>query len=153
MCGISGIIGSKAKISNIKQMTDSLVHRGHDNINHYISNHYILGHNRRAIIDINTNANQPFNLPNEPYYLVFNGEIYNYLELKKELIDLNHHFETNSDTDVVQDEISHNIFASPILKIDTSKYNCIITPHIAGATYDSMAMTEVFIANKLLKNV
>ncbi|QTY28137.1 D-isomer specific 2-hydroxyacid dehydrogenase family protein [Flavobacterium sp. CS20] len=56
-------------------------------------------------------------------------------------------------TDVVQDEISHNIFASPIFKIDTSKYNCIITPHIAGATYDSMAMTEVFIANKLLKNV
>jgi asparagine synthetase B (glutamine-hydrolysing) len=134
-------------------MTDSLVHRGHDNINNYISNHYILGHNRRAIIDINTNANQPFTLPNKPYHLVFNGEIYNYLELKKELIDLNHHFETNSDTDVVQDEISHNIFASPIFKIDTSKYNCIITPHIAGATYDSMAMTEVFIANKLLKNV
>lgn len=56
-------------------------------------------------------------------------------------------------TDVVYDEVSPSIFESPIFKIDISQYNCIITPHIAGATYDSMAMTEVFIAHKLLKNV
>ncbi|MGB2087862.1 MAG: NAD(P)-dependent oxidoreductase [Psychroflexus salarius] len=56
-------------------------------------------------------------------------------------------------TDVVYDEVSSSIFESPIFNIDTTKYNCIITPHIAGATFDSMAMTEIFIAQKLLKNV
>ncbi len=56
-------------------------------------------------------------------------------------------------TDVVYDEMSNSIFESPIFNIDTTKYNCIITPHIAGATFDSMAMTEIFIAQKLLKNV
>lgn len=55
-------------------------------------------------------------------------------------------------TDVVYKEISENIFQSPLFEVDTSKYNCIITPHIAGATYDSMSMTELFITQKLLKN-
>ena len=56
-------------------------------------------------------------------------------------------------TDVVFQENSEDIFSSPLFKIDTSRYNCIITPHIAGATYDSMTMTEIFIAEKLLEYV
>jgi|AntRauMFilla1563_2_1112583.scaffolds.fasta_scaffold00016_25 D-3-phosphoglycerate dehydrogenase len=53
-------------------------------------------------------------------------------------------------TDVVYNEFSENTFDSPILKLDLIQHNCIITPHIAGATYDSMKQTEIFIANKLL---
>ena len=56
-------------------------------------------------------------------------------------------------TDVVYEEVSKNPFDSPIFKIDTTQYNCIITPHIAGATYDSMIMTEEFIAQKLISYV
>jgi len=101
MCGISGIIGNNASNQNIKMMTDSQNHRGHDNIGHHIEPSCALGHNRLAIIDLNSEANQPFNLKGEPYHLIFNGEIYNYLELKQELIDLKHHFKTNSDTEVL----------------------------------------------------
>ena len=54
-------------------------------------------------------------------------------------------------TDVVYNEVDEEVFASPIFSIDTHKYNCIITPHIAGATYDSMKMTEEFITAKLLR--
>lgn len=56
-------------------------------------------------------------------------------------------------TDVVFDEVSKNRLKSPIFKVDATKYNCIITPHIAGATFDSMTMTEVFIANRLIEHV
>ncbi len=53
-------------------------------------------------------------------------------------------------TDVIFDELSEDWQNSPILKVDPSTYNCIVTPHIAGATFDSMRLTEEFIAEKLL---
>lgn len=56
-------------------------------------------------------------------------------------------------TDVIYGELSDDFKNSPLLSIDQDKYNCIITPHIAGATYDSMQMTEEFIANKLVAHV
>ena len=56
-------------------------------------------------------------------------------------------------TDVVYCENSSDIYQSPLFQIDTNIYNCIITPHIAGATFDSMKMTEEFIVNKLLNDV
>lgn len=56
-------------------------------------------------------------------------------------------------TDVIYGELSDDFENSPLLSIDSKKYNCIITPHIAGATYDSMQLTEEFIANKLILNV
>lgn len=101
MCGISGIIGSKANTANITKMTDALYHRGNDNISHFTEKGIVLGHNRLSIIDLNASANQPFQKPNQPYILVFNGEIYNYIELKEELMDLGHQFFTSSDTEVL----------------------------------------------------
>ena len=56
-------------------------------------------------------------------------------------------------TDVVYNELSENTFDSPILKLDMLHHNCIITPHIAGATYDSMKQTEIFIVNKLISEL
>ena len=101
MCGISGIIGNQANITNITKMTDVLYHRGNDNISHFVEKDLAFGHNRLSIIDLNTVANQPFQKTNFPYILVFNGEIYNYIELKEELINLGYPFETSSDTEVL----------------------------------------------------
>lgn len=56
-------------------------------------------------------------------------------------------------TDVIYDELADDWQNSPILSINPKKYNCIVTPHIAGATFDSMHMTEVFIVKKLLNHV
>jgi D-3-phosphoglycerate dehydrogenase len=56
-------------------------------------------------------------------------------------------------SDVIYDELEENWQNSPLLSLDPDKYNCIITPHIAGATYDSMHLTEEFIVNKLMKYV
>ena len=104
MCGISAYIGSK-KISNftIKKTLRILNHRGPDSNGFYrggLNNLNItLIHNRLKIIDLNKRADQPFKYLDSN--LIFNGEIYNYIELKKELYTKGHKFFTNSDTEVV----------------------------------------------------
>ena len=109
MCGISAYIGNQ-KISDtvIQNTIKALNHRGPDANGVYkgiINNsNIILIHNRLTILDLNTRANQPFNYENA--FLIYNGEIYNYIELRKELILLGHKFITNSDTEVVSHALS-----------------------------------------------
>jgi len=101
MCGIAGIIGHKANRSSILQMLETQKHRGPDFMDFYCEDGKIaLGHNRLSIIDLSSNANQPFESDCGNYILVFNGEIYNYLELKKELLS-KYHFKTHSDSEVL----------------------------------------------------
>jgi asparagine synthase (glutamine-hydrolysing) len=101
MCGIAGIIGQSANKQNISQMLETQAHRGPDFMDFYCEeNKIVLGHNRLSIIDLSSNANQPFTSDCGNYILVFNGEIYNYIELKKEL-QSNYHFRTHSDTEVL----------------------------------------------------
>ncbi|MCI1477718.1 MAG: asparagine synthase (glutamine-hydrolyzing) [Clostridium beijerinckii] len=101
MCGISGFINKNtAKIDMkkiIKNMTDTIEHRGPDGEGYYVNDNIALGHRRLAIIDLNEKANQPLKTDN--YILVFNGEIYNYIELKKELREYN--YLTSSDSEVI----------------------------------------------------
>ncbi|TVZ54863.1 asparagine synthase (glutamine-hydrolysing) [Lutibacter sp. Hel_I_33_5] len=99
MCGIVGIIGEKANINTLKSMLKVQQHRGPDFTGIFQNKNIVLGHNRLSIIDLSEIANQPFISSNKRYTLVFNGEIYNYLELKNELITYN--FVTNSDTEVL----------------------------------------------------
>ncbi len=103
MCGISGIIFKKPELINndiIKYLNELLFLRGPDHNNIYISENIMLGHNRLSIIDLDNRANQPFIFKN--YVMVFNGEIYNYQELKQKLIlNFNETFTTNSDTEVL----------------------------------------------------
>lgn len=101
MCGISGIIGHLKCDKNIQKMTSVLKHRGSDDVGHYLDMDIALGHNRLAIIDLNIDANQPFQSNNDAYVLVFNGEIYNYKEIRSKLKGLGHNFTTNSDTEVL----------------------------------------------------
>lgn len=99
MCGIVGIVTKDKKIDKIiKNMADKINHRGPDGEGYYTNNDIALGHKRLSIIDID-NGSQPMFSSDGKLVIVFNGEIYNYKELKKELKD--YKFNTNSDTEVI----------------------------------------------------
>ena len=100
MCGINGIIGNaNDKISLIQKMNDKIIHRGPDAEGTYVDENVALGHRRLSIIDITESGNQPIHNEDHSIVVVFNGEIYNFQELKKEL--LHHTFTTNTDTEVL----------------------------------------------------
>lgn len=108
MCGISGIMYFNKKLfvkkKQIHNMNLTLKHRGPDASGIWISkNKNIgLGHTRLSIIDLSKEANQPFVDRTKNYILAFNGEIYNYMEIKKKLIDKGYKFKTkNSDTEIL----------------------------------------------------
>ena len=101
MCGIAGIISGKHNIGDLQDMLKLQQHRGPDHTGEYVdSNYCALGHNRLSIIDLTTNANQPFADNSGRYHLTFNGEIYNYKELKQEL-KAHYNFKTASDSEVL----------------------------------------------------
>ncbi|MCB9201633.1 MAG: asparagine synthase (glutamine-hydrolyzing) [Flavobacteriales bacterium] len=100
MCGISGIIGNNTNVEFlINKMLKIQHHRGPDYSNYWLEDNVCLGHNRLAIIDLNESSNQPMFSNDGRYGVVFNGEIYNYKELKSNLKEYN--FKTNSDTEVL----------------------------------------------------
>ncbi|MGL4597787.1 MAG: asparagine synthase (glutamine-hydrolyzing), partial [Bacteroidia bacterium] len=102
MCGISGIFEFAQQTdftSQVKAMNAALAHRGPDNDGLFSDAGITLGHRRLSIIDLSAAGNQPMYAADGRYVLVFNGEIYNYRELKNELPDV--HFKTGSDTEVL----------------------------------------------------
>ena len=105
MCGIAGIIAvdnNEIYLQRLKKMTDIISHRGPDGEGHWISGNGNagLGHRRLSIIDLSHEADQPMHYLNR-YHVVFNGEIYNYLELKDTLLKEGYKFTTASDTEVL----------------------------------------------------
>ncbi|NNT72582.1 asparagine synthase (glutamine-hydrolyzing) [Flavobacterium sp. IMCC34852] len=101
MCGIAGIIGPKANQPNLRKMLEAQKHRGPDfTADWVVEGKVALGHNRLSIIDLSEGANQPFFSDCGNYVMVFNGEIYNYLELRKTL-QSKYTFKTQSDTEVL----------------------------------------------------
>lgn len=101
MCGIAGILGTNSKnTSVIKQMLEAQKHRGPDAMSFWNDDKVVFGHNRLSIIDLSESANQPMISNCGNYVIVFNGEIYNYLELRKELAS-KYNFLTTSDTEVL----------------------------------------------------
>lgn len=104
MCGIAGIFHNDAARridpATLRRMTRVLRHRGPDGEGYYIKDNVGLGHRRLAIIDL-TSGMQPMYSADRSIVLVFNGEIYNYVELRTELKTLGHHFMTQSDTEVI----------------------------------------------------
>ena len=98
MCSIFGYFNYKEDIKTLKNTSLMMKHRGPDNNNYYFDNKVFLAHNRLAIIDLNEEANQPFIYEN--LVLVFNGEIYNYKELRKNYLQ-EFEFKTNSDTETI----------------------------------------------------
>ncbi len=100
MCGISGIINYKDAGSLISKMTEAQAHRGPDATGNHTSENIALGHNRLSIIDLSSNGKQPLYSTDKRYVIIFNGEVYNYAELKK-LLKNNYEFVTQTDTEVV----------------------------------------------------
>jgi asparagine synthase (glutamine-hydrolysing) len=102
MCGIAGIVGrdpAPAGTQALQAMMDALGHRGPDDAGVYSSGPVALGHRRLSIIDLSAAGHQPMRFRN--LAIVYNGEVYNYLELRRELEGLGHRFETASDTEVI----------------------------------------------------
>lgn len=105
MCGISGFCDFKKKSSEniLKNMTDALIHRGPDSSGYsffeYETYQVGLGHRRLSILDLSTQGHQPMKYKN--LEIVYNGEIYNFKEIRKELEDSNYIFGSNTDTEVI----------------------------------------------------
>lgn len=99
MCAIFGGTGIK-NLDTLKKMSKSMIHRGPDKFNFYKNKKLILANNRLSIIDVK-NGNQPFFSEDKNYVIVFNGTIFNYLEIKEYLEKKNIKFQSNSDTEVL----------------------------------------------------
>lgn len=104
MCGITGIfhfdVDQAVDQSILVKMTDRLIHRGPDGSGYYFNKNIGLGHRRLAIIDLNSGGQPQFN-DDKSIAIVFNGEIYNYIEVREELKGKGYRFQTNSDTEVI----------------------------------------------------
>ncbi|WP_205508581.1 asparagine synthase (glutamine-hydrolyzing) [Longitalea arenae] len=102
MCGIAGIVSFTRNIdlsTTVRRMTDAMSHRGPNADGFYTNDTIALGHRRLSIIDLSTAANQPIADHSGRYQIIFNGEIYNFQDVKKMLTG--YPFSTNSDTEVL----------------------------------------------------
>lgn len=105
MCGITGLFAfneiGRMQAIHMHKATEAIAHRG-PNASDVYSSHFVhLGHRRLSIIDLSEGANQPMSDQSGRYTIVFNGEIYNYISIKKELKSKGVEFSTNSDTEVL----------------------------------------------------
>lgn len=104
MCGITGLInlrGAAVSPDILSAMTDSIAHRGPDGEGQWIEGNVGLGHRRLAILDLSPTGHQPMVSEDRRFVLTYNGEIYNYLDIKKELEHLGYRFKGSSDSEVV----------------------------------------------------
>ena len=111
MCGIAGIFNLDRQPASpliLKKMTNSIAHRGPDGSGHWYEDEsgVGLGHRRLAIIDLSEAGKQPMQTSDGRYTITYNGEIYNYLTLRKQLEQKGYHFKSNSDTEVLVNVIS-----------------------------------------------
>ena len=110
MCGITGLINTDdAPVSPVilKKMTDAIVHRGPDGEGHWIEGNIGLGHRRLSIIDLSPAGHQPMISTDHRYVLSYNGEIYNYRELRTELEAAGYWFRSKTDSEVVLHALAH----------------------------------------------
>ena len=104
MCGILGVVAKRPiEVARCRAALDSLAHRGPDGEGewHDADAGIWLGHRRLSIIDLSHAGDQPMLSPDGRFALIFNGEIYNYVELKRELIGLGASFVSESDSEVI----------------------------------------------------
>jgi len=106
MCGIVGIINfddSKINSQELNNFKNSLIHRGPDGSGTFINPEHTIGfgHTRLSILDLSNLSDQPMTYDDKRYTITYNGEIYNFLEIKKELLDLGYKFKSKGDTEVI----------------------------------------------------
>ena len=105
MCGIATIISfndkGKERVSRIAKCTELLKHRGPDYQKYIIENTFAMAHARLSIIDLSEASNQPFTTHDNRFTIVYNGEIFNYKQLKNQLQQSGHAFYTEGDVEVL----------------------------------------------------
>jgi asparagine synthase (glutamine-hydrolysing) len=104
MCGITGLIhldNSPVSSAVVQSMTDALIHRGPDDEGQWIENNVGMGHRRLSIIDLSPAGRQPMVSTNDRYVLSYNGEVYNFRELRNELESKGYKFRSQTDSEVV----------------------------------------------------
>ena len=104
MCGLTGVFnlnGEPFLLSNLKKMAEAIAHRGPDDEGYFVKDNIGLAHKRLAIIDTSSKGAQPMTSKDGKWVIVFNGAIYNFLELKEELKSLGHTFYSKTDTEVI----------------------------------------------------
>lgn len=104
MCGIVGVFnlnGEPFALNNLKQMAETIAHRGPDGDGYFVDNQIGLAHKRLAILDVSPKGAQPMTSKDGNWVITFNGCIYNYLELKQELKAKGHEFVSTTDTEVI----------------------------------------------------
>jgi asparagine synthase (glutamine-hydrolysing) len=110
MCGIAGLInlnGEAVSPAILKKMTDAIAHRGPDGEGQWIEDNIGIGHRRLAIIDLSAAGHQPMITSDNRYVLSYNGEIYNYCEIRAELESLGYWFRSQTDSEVVLNALAH----------------------------------------------
>ena len=102
MCGIAGLLRKSSPVQEfeVEKMTNALVHRGPDGSGNFVFQNIGIGHRRLSIIDLK-GGKQPLANANQSVWITFNGEIYNFKELRSTLKQKGHHFQTESDTEVI----------------------------------------------------
>jgi asparagine synthase (glutamine-hydrolysing) len=100
MCGIAGIVGDDASRENLLKMLDTMKHRGHDDAGTFVDYQIALGCDRLSIVDV-TGGHQPASNENGTVWAVLNGEVYNHREIRAELQQKGHQFNSLSDTEVL----------------------------------------------------
>jgi asparagine synthase (glutamine-hydrolysing) len=104
MCGISGVFdisGRPAATAVVQRMNDAIAHRGPDGAGVWVEDACGIGHRRLAVIDLSDGGRQPMASPDGRFVVTYNGELYNFQELRTELQGLGHHFASSSDTEVL----------------------------------------------------
>ena len=109
MCGITGVFNLNGKpfsLSNLVRMAESIAHRGPDDEGFYVKDNIALAHKRLSILDTSPRGTQPMTSKDGKWIVVFNGCIYNYLEIKQELKAIGHYFVSTTDTEVITEGLS-----------------------------------------------
>ena len=109
MCGILGVYNlnrSPISLNNLKLMAEKMAHRGPDGEGFYLKDEIGLAHKRLAILDVSSRGAQPMSSKNGEWIITFNGCIYNYLELKIDLLSKGHEFVSTTDTEVISEGLS-----------------------------------------------
>ena len=104
MCGIAGVISTSIiEHKNLEALIGPIKHRGPDGSGIWINNEKNVGfaHRRLSIIDLSDNGSQPFHSQSKEYTITYNGEIYNYIEIREILKKKGHQFRTFTDTEVI----------------------------------------------------
>jgi asparagine synthase (glutamine-hydrolysing) len=104
MCGIAGILhldSAPVDAGLLPHMTDAIAHRGPDGEGQWAEGPVGLGHRRLAILDLSEAGRQPMSTPDGRYTITYNGEVYNFQELRRELENLGYKFRSHTDTEVI----------------------------------------------------